>query len=447
MKVAAAKTSLFLSLMFLAVYGATSWITAQRVDVRTCYFEWERAIPFVPLLIVPYLSIDLFFIAAPFLCSDYSELRTLAQRIIFAIAVSGVCFLCAPMRFAFERPQTSGWLGVAFDGFRTLDAPYNLVPALHISLCIILAAVYGKYTRGMTRFAVCVWFSLIAFSTVMTYQHHVSDVAGGLILGSISCYLFREDSGRQAAVRNVRVGFYYGLGATAVFFLSALYQPQGALLLWPGLALTVVTMAYWGVGPSIFGKTGGRLPVISRFILGPALLGQYLSLIYYRRRGRRWDVVVPRLIIGGRLTNAEADEVARQGVTAVLDLTAEFSEAAPFLGMTYRNLQILDLTAPTQKQLWDSVIYISEQRAYGTVYVHCKIGYSRSAAVVCAYLLAIGTVTTAEEAVDVLRERRPGIVVRPEAWAALRAFERVQKARPSADLTPPSFCEIPSPTT
>jgi protein-tyrosine phosphatase/membrane-associated phospholipid phosphatase len=447
MKVTAAKTSLFLSLLFLVVYGATNWITALRADVGTCYFEWERAIPFVPFLIVPYLSIDLFFIAAPFLCSDLSELRILARRISFAIAFSGVCFLLVPMRFAFERPETSGWLGAAFDGFRTLDAPYNLVPALHISLCIILATVYGKHARGMRRFAVCVWFSLIGFSTVLTYQHHVVDIVGGLALGGICCYLFREDSARLATARNLRVGFCYGLCAAAVLYLAALYQPFGTLLLWPGLALTVVATAYCGVGPSIFWKSGGRLAVISRLILGPAILGQYLSLIYYRRRGRRWDVVVPRVMIGGKLNNAEAAEAARQGVTAVLDLTAEFSEAAPFLEMTYRNLPILDLTAPTPNQLRESVKFISEQRAHGTVYVHCKIGYSRSAAIVGAYLLATGQVATAEEAVDVLRERRPGIVVRPEAWAALRAFEQRQDTWPSGDLTPPFFCEIPSPTT
>ena len=55
-----------LSLLFLVVYGGCNWITAQRSDVGLLNFEWERHIPFVPLLIVPYLSIDLFFVAAPF---------------------------------------------------------------------------------------------------------------------------------------------------------------------------------------------------------------------------------------------------------------------------------------------------------------------------------------------------------------------------------------------
>ena len=55
---------------FIVVYGACNWITAHRGDVGTWYYEWERRIPFVPVMIVPYMSIDLFFITAPFLCQS-----------------------------------------------------------------------------------------------------------------------------------------------------------------------------------------------------------------------------------------------------------------------------------------------------------------------------------------------------------------------------------------
>ena len=106
----------------------------------------------------------------------------------------------------------------------------------------------------------------------------------------------------------------------------------------------------------------------------------------------------------------------------MLDLTAEFSEATPFLATTYHNVPILDLTAPTPQQLREAVTFISEQTATGTVYVHCKIGYSRSAAAVGAYLLTTGQAATAEEAVNLLRAARPSIVVRSEVWQALQAI-------------------------
>ena len=67
-------------------------MAAHRGDVGTWYYAWERFIPFVPLMIVPYMSIDLFFVAAPFVCSTPDELRILARRIAFAILVAGVFF-------------------------------------------------------------------------------------------------------------------------------------------------------------------------------------------------------------------------------------------------------------------------------------------------------------------------------------------------------------------
>jgi protein-tyrosine phosphatase len=81
------------------------------------------------------------------------------------------------------------------------------------------------------------------------------------------------------------------------------------------------------------------------------------------------------------------------------------------------------------------VAFLAEEAATGTVYVHCKIGYSRSAAVVGAYLLASQQAATVDEAVAQLRAVRPSIVVRPEVIEALCAFVRGEKARRSPSQT------------
>ena len=46
------RTSALLVFLFLVIYGGCNWITAQRHDVPTLFFSWERSIPFVPLMIV-----------------------------------------------------------------------------------------------------------------------------------------------------------------------------------------------------------------------------------------------------------------------------------------------------------------------------------------------------------------------------------------------------------
>ncbi len=432
-----------LSILFLVVYGWCNWITAQRHDVGTLYFEWERFIPFVPLMIVPYMSIDLFFVAAPFLCRTDRELATFSKRIVAAIAVAGICFLLFPLRFAFERPHASGWLGAVFDWFRGMDQPYNLLPSLHIAFRTILAQLYHRHTRGILRAASNAWFMLVGLSTVLTYQHHVMDVVTGFALGISCIYFIREAAPHLPVIENRRIGFYYIAGALLVAGLVVWFWPWGALLLWPVTALGIVASAYFGRGPAIFCKTDGRLHWSARLVLAPCLLGQRLSLLYYRRQCRAWDKLTPEVWIGRVLSRREAATAVRLGVTAVLDLTAEFSEAEPFRSLKYRNIPLLDLTAPSTEQLREMAAFIDNESRQGVVYVHCKIGYSRSAAAAAAYLLQTGKARSVAEAVARLREVRPAIVVRPEVLSALAELARHLPQLPE-EIAQPLFSSPPA---
>jgi protein-tyrosine phosphatase len=376
------------------------------------------------------MSIDLFFVVAPFLCRTDRELRTFAKRIAAAIIVAGMCFLLFPLRFAFPRPQADGWLGAIFDWFRGMDAPYNLLPSLHAAFTLILLNVYFHHTRGLIRVAIMTWFVLIALSPVLTYQHHLIDILGGFALAGYCFYLFREPSHAPPFVVNRRIGSYYAAGAVVVLIMGAIFWPWGALLLWPAIALGIVAIAYFKAGPIVFRKTEGKLPWSTRFVLAPCLLGQYLSLLYYRSQCRSWDKVTPQIWIGGKLGCRSANEALCSGVVSVLDLSAEFSEAKAFRKISYRNIPVLDLTAPTQAQLMEISKFIGNHSRNGVVYVHCKIGYSRSAAAVAAYLLTSGKVKTAEEAFVMIRRVRPSVVIRPEVRSAMSEFEhRVRSSR------------------
>jgi len=188
-RVKALSASVKLSLLFLLIYGACLWVTARRGDVGVFYFAWERAIPFVPFMILPYMSIDLFFVAAPFLFRDARELEVFVARVASAIFLAGICFLVMPFRFAFPRPHAEGWLGALFDWFRGIDAPYNLFPSLHAALLLFLIDAYARHLRGPKRSAVMFWFVLIGLSPLLTLQHHVIDILGGFALAAL-CFFF-----------------------------------------------------------------------------------------------------------------------------------------------------------------------------------------------------------------------------------------------------------------
>jgi len=230
----AALASAGLSALFLGVYGGCNWFTSLRSDVGTLYFSWERYIPFVPMMVIPYMSIDLFFVGAPFICRSNQELATFARRVTAAILIAGVCFLLFPLRFAFARPHTGGWIGALFDWFRGMDMPYNMLPSLHIALRTFLGDTYSRHTSGVVRVASNTWFSLIAISTLLTYQHHVMDVVGGFALAGYCFYCLQEFPVRLPVTENRRVGSYYLAGALLMAVIILLFRRWSFLLFWPG---------------------------------------------------------------------------------------------------------------------------------------------------------------------------------------------------------------------
>jgi protein-tyrosine phosphatase len=336
--------------------------------------------------------------------------------------VAGACFLLIPLRMAVSRPPPVGWTGAIFNFLHGFDQPYNLLPSLHITFAAILATFYARHSRGILRWAINLWFSLIGLSTLLTYQHHVVDIVGGVVLATICVYLIPEAQTRLPVTPNPRVGLYYDLGSLAATLLAMVGWPWTGILLWPALSLVVVAAGYTALGPGIYRKRSGCLPLSARLVLAPCLFGQYLSLWYYRRRCAPSSPVTPKVWIGPRLTNREAMGLKRQGITAVLDLTAEFSEVPAFRALRYRDLAVLDLTGIRPSQLWEAVTFIREEAAKGIVYVHCKVGYSRTAAAVGGYLLACGLARTVAQATAMLRQARPSIVIRPEALDSLNDF-------------------------
>lgn len=423
LRFAQARAALLLSLLFMVVYGGCNALAARRAEIGTLCFAWERHIPLIPLMIIPYMSIDLFFVTAPFLCRDERELRLFAKRIAFAILVAGCFFIVMPLRLTFPRPVVGGWLGAIFQSLYSFDQPHNLFPSLHITLRTILADKFIQRSGRAWRWPLHVWFSLIGFSTVFTWQHQVLDVVGGFILAIFCFYFFREAPLRADFTPNPGLARFYGELAALFLALALLAWPWGSLLLWPACALALEAAAYVKFGPGIYRKENGSLPFCVRVILWPCLLGHHVSWHYYKRQCHAWDEVAQGVWLGRRLTDSECERLVEKGIGAVLDVTAEFSEAPRLLKLNYLNIPILDLTAPTAEQLADGVRFIEAHRARG-VYVHCKIGYSRSAALVGAWLLQYGHAQTAAEAAQRLRICRPHVHLRPEAVATLERIER-----------------------
>ena len=105
---------LLLAPLFFSTYGFATWVTAQRDDVSSMVFDWERHMPFWAWTIVPYWSIDLLYGFSLLLPRSRDELKRHALRLLTAQVIAVSCFLLWPLSFTFSRPELDGVFGWLF---------------------------------------------------------------------------------------------------------------------------------------------------------------------------------------------------------------------------------------------------------------------------------------------------------------------------------------------
>ena len=417
-----------LGALFFAVYGGcntlTAWRAAHGEAIPTWAFPWERHIPLIPWTAVPYWSEDLFFVLAIFACGSWPRLRTHALRVMTALAGAALFFFAMPLTAEFARTEVHGPFGWLFGALHQMDKPYNLFPSLHVTLGMLMLSALHSVAKGGWKVALWVWFALIFASTLTTHQHQVMDLLGGFALGVVCLHAWPWPAEHTATEgqRNLRLATLYLVPAILLTIAAWLLRPWGVLLLWPAWSMAAVAAGYLGLGARVYAKRNGQIHWAAGWAMAPAILGQRLSRAWYAHQSPPWNEVAPGVFIGRALNETEARAAVTQlRLSAVLDLTSEASEPPAFHTLDYLNLQILDLTAPTPAQRAQGVAFIeSRLAAGGRVYIHCKAGYSRTAAVAGAWLLQSGRHADAQDVVNHLRLSRPGMVIRPEAMACLQ---------------------------
>lgn len=88
----------------------------------------------------------------------------------------------------------------------------------------------------------------------------------------------------------------------------------------------------------------------------------------------------------------------------------------------FLQLQTQDIfETPSQDKLRIGVDFILSAKAGDSIYVHCKAGRTRSATLVCCYLMKRHN-WTPEQAYDLLALKRPQLALHKPQWRALRQF-------------------------
>ncbi|PDS46521.1 serine/threonine protein phosphatase [Rhizobium anhuiense] len=382
----------FLGPFFYLSYGGANWLASQRAHVPNVAFAWESAIPFLGWTIIPYWSINLFYALCLFINTTPRGVDMLARRYLTIQIIAVACFVAFPLEATFVRPATSGLPGFMFAVLGGFDKPFNQAPSLHIALLVVIwDHLRGRLPRK-ARLLWHFWCLLIGASVLTTWQHHVIDIPTGMLLGLFAAWLFPRDAGSPLAnfamsgdPKSRRLGTYYLCGAIAFLGLATLCTPLSAaalLLLWPAVALAIVSLGYFGAGPQIFQKrVDGRATLASRWLLAPYRLGAHINIWLWTRRMPASVAIADGVHLGRFPRRYEADRFA-----TVIDITGELQRPGTTRAR-WCSFPTLDLTALDKIQTLAAANLVEAAREQGPVLVCCALGFQRSACVIVRWLL------------------------------------------------------------
>lgn len=367
--------------LFGLCYPLANHLAARAGVTRSVALAWDAALPFLPWMVLPYMTSGLLFVLSFLLAGSRAELSALSRRVAFATVAACLVFAAFPLRFAFARPAVDAalpaWL---FAQLSAMDQPYNQLPSLHVAYCLIFwPALRSAVHRGAALLAA--WLLLVAAATVFTYQHHLADVAGGALLGLLAM----RAGGSAVAAGAKPVAFCYALMAGLA--LLAWFALGGPWWLYLGASLLLVAWAYHRRDAAFLHKRNGRYPLWVWLLYAPYLGGYLLTwqLVRWRERHRPpFDRHGERLWVGRRLSNAEAAQLPPD--CAVIDLSNELSETQALRGRPYQHFPLLDLQALDARSAQPILAAIEAHAGQGrNIYLHCAMGYARSRRVAQLY--------------------------------------------------------------
>jgi protein tyrosine phosphatase (PTP) superfamily phosphohydrolase (DUF442 family) len=161
-----------------------------------------------------------------------------------------------------------------------------------------------------------------------------------------------------------------------------------------------------------------------RFISPVARVVHEMTLDLANREGPDLTWIADDLAIGSQVLTDEWPAVAATGIRAVVDCRLEACDPVDLLrslDIAFLHLPTLDAGDFTPSMVNDGVAWIEQQLASGRrTLVHCRAGKGRSVLIGAAVLTRRGY--GPDDALALIRERRPIVTPTPGQIARLRAF-------------------------
>ncbi len=168
---------------FILIYYTTNSYAASCQERYHMYASWELQIPLVPQMIIIYLGYVGIFGVVPFVFKTPNAIKALALSMLTMLLTSGLIFVLFPGNLGYTRQANSTEYGFLFSLLYAIDKPHNLFPSLHVSFAFLCAlGMIHQTKQKWFHVFMKIWFALVCLSVVLVHQHHLFDIALGMLL-------------------------------------------------------------------------------------------------------------------------------------------------------------------------------------------------------------------------------------------------------------------------
>ncbi|WP_324758428.1 phosphatase PAP2 family protein [Sphingobacterium thalpophilum] len=420
--------AIYCLLFFQLTYPLTAVYAGSLAAVPSFVFDFEQHIPFIPWMILPYMSSGLFFFLVPFYCGQKKELLCYARRFTFVTLIAAICFLLFPLRFSFDRPQVENPLFTMFFFFlEKYDSPFNQAPSLHVAYACLFWSVLRWKFNGWKKIILGTWLLMMGLGTLTVYQHQVIDLLTACILVLFSFILFpnaieqehnlRQESGqggrsgyertcgegnsegvnlnsdgerferRISLTRNQQLANSYYLAGWIFMLLVLLCEGRLLLLIlfvWIALLCFAVGYNYLRGNTGFLKDHRGRIPMVKKVFYAPYQLAYWLIWRFFRKKNNPPLMeLLPRCYVGPRLNASELVALGLERNLVVFDLAAELEDIKLLGAMEkYYSFPLLDIA---EINVHDAHVILGAMLSayrnldeHENMVIHCTMGYSRS---------------------------------------------------------------------
>ena len=239
--------------IFYLLYNVTTFYSVSLYEIAPSSIHnlatpFDVVIPFMPVMIIPYSWSLILFVVGFFLVRTSTQLSLLTWRLILATVFACLIFYFYPARFSFNRAVPDDWTQFGYQFLQLVDKPFNQLPSLHITYAILLgislwdvAASKKQWISVAYRLLLITICGLITISTVLTYQHHLMDLLGGVVLAVVVLALSNR-------IRNALVIKYLALGGIGFLLIAiaGFYLANMSMIAFESIEIVAIFIAsYW----------------------------------------------------------------------------------------------------------------------------------------------------------------------------------------------------------